>query len=80
MGSHQGASRGIGYLAALFMAKRGGNSILHSRSAEHTAKVESEVMAIGVEACCLSADLAESGEVNAMLGEIEVKGTQVDLS
>ena len=30
-----GAARGIGYGAAIFMAKRGCNLILHGRTAEH---------------------------------------------
>ena len=33
-----GASRGIGYLAAIYMAKRGVNLILHSRNAEQTGE------------------------------------------
>ena len=74
-----GASRGIGYLTALFMAKRGCNLILHSRSAEHTEKVEAEVKALGVEAYCVQAELAESDQVIAMLDEIDKKGTQVDI-
>lgn len=44
-----GASRGVGYQTALFMAKQGCNLILHSRNLEHTAKVEAEVKALGVE-------------------------------
>jgi short-subunit dehydrogenase len=74
-----GASRGIGYLTAVFMAKQGCNLILHSRSAEHTKKVEQEVKALGVQAYCVQADLASHSEVNAMLDEIEAKGTQVDI-
>ena len=38
-----GASRGIGYLTALFMAEQGCNLILHSRKAEHAKKVYDEV-------------------------------------
>ena len=43
-----GASRGIGYLTALFMANQGCNLILHSRSKEHAKKVWDEVKAKGV--------------------------------
>ena len=39
-----GASRGIGYLAAKFMAEQGCNLILHSREMAHTEKVLQEVM------------------------------------
>ena len=38
-----GASRGIGYLSAVFMAKQGCNLVLHSRTAEHCDKVLAEV-------------------------------------
>ena len=38
-----GASRGIGYLAAIFMAKQGCNLILHGRTEEHLEKVLKEV-------------------------------------
>jgi len=38
-----GASRGIGYLAALFMAEQGCNLVLHSRDEKHCEKVLSEV-------------------------------------
>ncbi len=34
-----GAARGIGYLAAQFMASQGCNLILHSRNLAHTEKV-----------------------------------------
>lgn len=74
-----GASRGIGYLTAIFMAKRGCNLILHSRSLEHTQKVEAEVKALGVSAYCVSAELSEHEEVVAMLDAIDEKGTPVDI-
>ena len=45
-----GANRGIGYRIAKFMASKGCNLILHSRSLEHTAGVLAEVRAMGVEA------------------------------
>jgi len=40
-----GASRGIGYLSALFMAEQGCNLVLHSRSKAHCEKVLAEVKA-----------------------------------
>ena len=43
-----GASRGIGYLTALFLADQGCNLILHSRSLAHLEKVLAEVRAKGV--------------------------------
>jgi 3-oxoacyl-[acyl-carrier protein] reductase len=74
-----GASRGVGYQTAVFMAKQGCNLILHSRNLEHTQNVEEEVKALGVEAYCVEAELANHHEVAAMLDEIEAKGTPVDI-
>ncbi|MBQ9948380.1 MAG: SDR family oxidoreductase [Oscillospiraceae bacterium] len=74
-----GASRGIGYLTALFMAKQGCNLILHSRKPENTEKVLSEVKALGVEAYTVSAELSDLDAVAAMLKEIDDKGTVVDI-
>lgn len=74
-----GASRGIGYLTALFMAKQGCNLVLHSRSLGHTKKIMEEVKAFGVEVYCVQADLANHQEVIGMLDEIESKGTAIDI-
>lgn len=74
-----GASRGVGYQTAIFMAKQGCNLILHSRELGHTKKVEEEVKALGVDAYCVQAELANHEEVVAMLDEIEAKGTAVDI-
>jgi 3-oxoacyl-[acyl-carrier protein] reductase len=74
-----GASRGIGYLTALFMAKQGCNLVLHSRTIEHTLKVLEEVKTFGIEAYCVQADLANHQEVVAMLDEIEARGTAIDI-
>lgn len=74
-----GASRGVGYETAIFMAKQGANLILHSRKLEHTAKVLEQVKALGAEAYAVQAELGNHEEVVAMLDEIEAKGTQVDI-
>ena len=74
-----GASRGVGYQTALFMAKQGCNLILHSRGLEHTEKVQEEVSALGVETICVEAELANHEEVVAMLDEIESKEIPVDI-
>ncbi len=74
-----GASRGIGYLTALFMAHQGCSLVLHSRKLEHTRKVVEEVKAFGVQAYPVQADLANHAEVVAMLDEIESRGTPVDI-
>lgn len=74
-----GAARGIGYLTAVFMAKRGCNLILHGRTAEHCKKVLDEVTALGVQAYSVGAELSDLNAVKAMLEEIDKKGTQMDI-
>ncbi len=74
-----GASRGIGYLSALFMAKQGCNLVLHSRDLAHTEKVLAEVRNLGVEAYAVSAELSKPDEVQKMLDEIDAKETQIDI-
>lgn len=74
-----GASRGVGYQTALFMARQGCNLILHSRKLENTAKLEEEIKALGVDAYSVQAELAHQEDVEAMLREIDAKGTQVDI-
>ncbi len=74
-----GASRGVGYHTAIFMAKQGANLILHSRSIKHTEAVLKEVIDLGVEAYAVEADLSNANQVQKMLSEIDTKGTQVDI-
>ncbi len=74
-----GASRGIGYLTALFMAEKGCNLILHGRTKEHCEKVLNEVKALGVEACAFGAELSDLDAVDKMLKEIDALGVRVDI-
>lgn len=74
-----GAARGIGYLAAKFMAEQGCNLILHSRDLTHTEKVLAEVRARGVEAHAVAADLNDLSAVERMLAEIDAFGVDVDI-
>jgi len=74
-----GASRGIGYLTALFMAEQGCNLVLHSRKKEHCDKVLSEEKEKGVEAYVVEAELSDLAQVEKMLAEIDEKGTQIDI-
>ncbi|MCL2628637.1 MAG: SDR family oxidoreductase [Oscillospiraceae bacterium] len=74
-----GASRGIGYLTAKFLAEKECNLILHGRTLEATAGVLKEVTALGVDAYCVAADFEDLSQVEKMLAEIDAKGTHVDI-
>lgn len=74
-----GASRGIGKLTAEFMAQQGCNLILHSRKLEGTKEILEKVLAMGVEAYSVAANLEDVASVAAMLKEIDDRGTQVDV-
>lgn len=74
-----GASRGIGYLTALFMADMGCNLVLHSRKPENTEKVLQEVKDKGVEAYAVSAELTDLEAVEKMLAEIDALGVDIDI-
>ncbi len=74
-----GASRGIGYLTAIFMAQQGCNLILHSRQLSGTEKVKAEVEALGVSAHCVSAELNDLSAVEEMLAQIDALNVPVDI-
>lgn len=74
-----GASRGIGYLTALFMAKQGCNLILHARKKKNLEKVVSEVKALGVEAYAVEAELSDLDAVGNMLKAIDALNVRVDI-
>ena len=74
-----GASRGLGRLAAKLMAEQGCNLLLQSRSLEHTASLEKELKATGVDCHAFSADLNDIPSVLKMLSDIDVLGIEVDV-
>ncbi len=74
-----GASRGIGYLTAIFMAQQGCNLILHSRTLEGTEKVKAEVEALGVSAHCVAAELNDLVAVEKMLSDIDALKVDVEI-
>ncbi len=74
-----GASRGIGYHIAVFMARHGCNLVLHSRSIAHTEKVLEEVKEFGVKAYAVQAELSDIAAIDRMLEEIEEKGIHIDI-
>ncbi|MBQ3886016.1 MAG: SDR family oxidoreductase [Ruminococcus sp.] len=74
-----GAARGIGYGAALCLAKQGCNLILQGRTAQHCEKVLAEVKALGVEAYTVGAEFSDPAQVEKMLKEIDALGVDVDI-
>ncbi len=74
-----GASRGIGYLAAEFLAKEGCNLVLASRDSTHCDKILQKAKAYGVEAYAVSVALEDPESVKAMCQTIDDKGTQIDI-
>lgn len=73
-----GASRGIGYLTALFLADQGCNLILQSRNLAHTQKVLTEVENKGVKAYAVACDLSDLDAVENMLRQIDELGVNVE--
>lgn len=74
-----GASRGLGRLAAKLMAEQGCNLLLQSRNLEHTASLEEELKAKGVDCHSFAADLNDISSVMKMLSDIDAIGMDVDV-
>ena len=69
-----GAARGIGRGAALFLAERGCNLVLHGRTKEHCEKTAEEARKYGVEVITVGAEFSDLKQVEAMLSEIDATG------
>lgn len=74
-----GASRGIGYLTAQFMASKGCNLVLHSRNISHCDKILNEVRAMGVRAVAVEAELDNLDSVAGMLEEIDKLNLNIEI-
>lgn len=74
-----GASRGIGYYTAVFMASMGANLILHARNKANLEKVINDVKEYNVEIRTVTAELSEILSVKEMLKEIDAMNLQVDI-
>lgn len=74
-----GASRGIGKLAALFMAKKGCNLILQCRDKAKMDTVLREVKEAGVEAYAVEAEFTDLSSVENMLNEIDKLNVKVEI-
>lgn len=74
-----GASRGIGKLAATFMAEQGCNLILHSRKLEHTKQLADELGKKGVQVYTVEAELDDLAQVAKMIEDVDALGVNVDI-
>ena len=74
-----GASRGIGYGAALCLAQRGCNLILHSRQEAHLEKAVEAAKAYGIRVHAVAAELSDLSAVEQMLSRIDALGVPVDI-
>ena len=74
-----GASRGIGRQVSLGLAEYGCNVVLHSRDLTHTSGLEDELRAKGVEVLQVSAELADSSQVETMLAKLIADGPKIDI-
>jgi short-subunit dehydrogenase len=74
-----GASRGIGYEIALALAGLGCNLVLHSRSMTHTEKIFHKVIALGVKAHMVEADLSSPSEVKILLDKLDSLELDIDV-
>ena len=74
-----GASRGIGHLAARYLAERGCNLILQARTEPHLEGILAEVRALGVQAIPEACDLNDAAAVDRMLERIDALFQPVDI-
>lgn len=74
-----GASRGIGYGAAIAMSERGCNLILQGRTEEHLKEILSEVRLRGVNVHAIGCELSDLDAVETFLKKIDDLGVQVDI-
>ena len=74
-----GASRGIGFGAAICLAEWGCNLILHGREEAHLAKVMTAAKACGVQVHAVAAELSDLNAVEKMLRRIDELNVPVDI-
>ncbi len=74
-----GASRGVGHQIALALSREGCNLVLHSRSQEHTERVEAEILAEGGMAVALEARLEDASAVRELARQAQEVSGGVDI-
>ena len=74
-----GASRGLGYLAAVELAKLGCNLIVQSRSSEASEAAAEKLRAYGIDVKAVSCELSDPEAVKKMLAQTDSFGVDVDI-
>ena len=74
-----GSSRGLGRLAARFLAERGCNIILHGRKLSNLDDAVKEIRDLGVKVLAVEAELTDMDEISKMLKTIDSSGVDVDI-
>lgn len=75
-----GSSTGIGRACAIALAKEGCRVAVHyNRSEDEARKVAGEIESSGGEALLVGGDVADGGEVQRMIGEIEERFGRLDV-
>ncbi len=74
-----GAARGIGKLAAEFMAEKGCNIIVQSRTVQASEKTAAELEKFGVKTLSAAAEFTDLTSVRKMLEEIDASGITPDI-
>ncbi|WP_372694602.1 3-oxoacyl-ACP reductase family protein [Immundisolibacter sp.] len=75
-----GSSRGIGRTIALELARRGMSIVVNYHSSESEAQgVASEVCALGVDALCLQANVADPDQARGLVEQVHAQWGRVDV-
>ena len=74
-----GAARGIGRLAAEFLAERGCNIIVQSRTLSASEKTARELEKRGIKTFAAAAEFTDLASVEKMLQEVDAAGMDVDI-
>ena len=74
-----GASRGIGYLSAIYLAEQGCNIVAHSRKIGNCEGLLAELKKRGVEAYAVEAELSDPVELEKMCRKIDENKTPISI-
>ena len=74
-----GSGIGIGRLTALTLAQEGANIILNDINGIRLQKTEKEILALGVQALAVEADVSRSAQVQQMISQAVAKFGSIDI-